>query len=765
MRSATLFPRSHRRSASERAALVELLEDRTLLATVPGGFSETVAASNITGGTAMEFAPDGRLFVAEELGVLEVWENNVQVSANFLQNTPINTQIVSERGLLGIAFDPDYATNRYVYLYYTTTAADNHNRVSRFTADANGLLALAGSEHIVMELDAHNAGNHNGGAIHFGADGMLYIAVGDDANGANSQSLSNRHGKMLRIDVHSDDFPMDPGQNYGIPGNPTTFPGIAGSTSGVNQSIWTVGLRNPFTFAVQPGTGRIFINDVGQNTWEEIDEGAAGANYGWPSTEGDFNPATFPNFTQPFYTYNHGGAQPNGCSIAGGAFYNPATNVFPSEYAGDYFFADFCEGRIWNIDLTTKQVTEFASGISFPVDLKVSPDGALYYLSRGSQQVVRVQFDVPPPSVINSQLNGGAANTNRSGIGLLTIEFDQVATVAAATSLNLYNHTTSQSIDLSTATLLNNGTTAVSWDLSAIVLPNGQYTAELPQATTEGINGLPLAQSHSFEFHVHAGDLDGNARVDLDDTVPLSLNLGTLGASYGDGDGDGNGRVDLDDTVPISLNLGAVLADLTYDFGDAPQAPLPYQTTLANNGPRHVITGNSLLLGSARDNESDGQPSDMAIGDGSDEDGVAVTELYGGTDTPVTVTSSGVGFVNGWVDFNQDGDWDDPEEHVLINEPVVAGTNNLQIPVPATANLGNTIARFRLTGTAGYSYFGLAPDGEVEDYQVTVDNPPVDSAADVGQVAVATFLSPAFATFDHPLMRFATTARSRTRGR
>lgn len=368
----------------------------SLSSAVPVGFTETVVASGLSSATAMQFSPDGKLFVAEQDGTMEVWSNSIRLQSNFFQNTPLATQTVSERGLLGVAFDPDYASNRFVYVYYTTTASDNHNRVSRFTANAAGDLALAGSEHIVIELDPHSAGNHNGGAMHFGLDGMLYIAVGDNAQASNSQSLANRHGKMLRIDVDGDDFP-DAGQNFSIPANqPTTFDGVAGSTSGVNQSIWAIGLRNPFTFDVQPGTGRILINDVGHGTWEEINDGGAGLNYGWPATEGDFDPATYPDFARPFYAYDHDGAQPNGCAITGGAFYSPTTTQFPVEYHNDYFFADFCGDRIWHIDLTTKEVNEFASNLSAPVDLKVDDAGNLYYLTRGNGQVVRVSFDSQP---------------------------------------------------------------------------------------------------------------------------------------------------------------------------------------------------------------------------------------------------------------------------------------------------------------------------------------------------------------------------------
>src|SRR5262249_29531611 len=155
-----------------------------------------------------------------------------------------------------------------------------------------------------------------------GIDGKLYIGVGENANGANSQSLNTLLGKMLRINPDGS-----------IPGdNP-----FVTTATGVNRAIWALGLRNPFTFAVQPGTGRIFINDVGQNTFEEINEGVAGANYGWPAAEG---PSTDPAFRNPLFYYGHGSGDSLGFAITGGAFYNPATVQFPADYVGDYFFAD-----------------------------------------------------------------------------------------------------------------------------------------------------------------------------------------------------------------------------------------------------------------------------------------------------------------------------------------------------------------------------------------------------------------------------------------
>ena len=159
---------------------------------------------------------------------------------------------------------------------------------------------------------------------------------------------------------------------------PTDNP-FFGTATGANRAIWALGLRNPFTFAFEAGTTRLYINDVGQSTWEEIDLGVAGSNYGWPTTEGvTSNPA----FRSPLYVYGHGSGAMLGCAIAGGAF-GRAGGSFPASFAGDYFFADLCGGWI-NRRTAPGVVSTFASDIPSPVDLFTAPDGALFYLARGS---------------------------------------------------------------------------------------------------------------------------------------------------------------------------------------------------------------------------------------------------------------------------------------------------------------------------------------------------------------------------------------------
>jgi len=331
---------------------------------LPAGFSRTQFVSGITSGraTTMAFAPDGRLFIAEQDGALRVVKNGSMLPTPFVT---VNTSANGERGLLGVAFHPQFATNGWIYLYYTSGAGGAHNRIVRYTANGD----VAGSaESVLVDLpNLSSATNHNGGAMHFGPDGKLYVAVGDNATGTNAQSLSTPFGKMLRF---NDDgtIPVD---------NP-----FFGSTSGINRSIWALGLRNPFTFAFEPGTGRMLINDVGENTWEEINSGAAGANYGWPLREGA---GGAPTYVDPIYVYRHSSSNnPSlvvGFSIVGAAFYGPSASLFPPEYQGNYFFADYVSGWVNRLDAANgNAVYAFWNWGQAMTDVAVGPDGALYVL-------------------------------------------------------------------------------------------------------------------------------------------------------------------------------------------------------------------------------------------------------------------------------------------------------------------------------------------------------------------------------------------------
>ncbi len=436
---------------------------------LPNGFAETTIVSGLSSPTAMEFAPDGRIFVCEQGGNLRV------ISGGSLLATPFLTVTVNssgERGLLGVTFDPNFATNHFVYIYYTATTPAIHNRISRFTA--NGNVAVAGSEVIILNLDnLSGATNHNGGAIHFGPDGKLYAAVGENATGSNAQSFANVLGKILRLNSDGT-IPAD---------NP-----FLAQTSGKNQAIWAMGLRNPFMFAFQPGTGRMFIDDVGQNTWEEINDGIVGSNYGWPNAEGV---ASCTTYRCPLFAYGHGSGSTLGCAITGGTFYNPTTAQFPASYAGKYFFADYCSNWIRLFDPSTNTATGFATSISGnPVDLKVQPDGSLYYLARSGGVVQKITYTASEaPSITthpaNKTVSVGASATFTvvaSGTAPLSYQWEKNHVGISGATSSSYTQTNAQLSDsgaLFRCVVTNSFGNATSNDATLTVTPNGAPTGTI----------------------------------------------------------------------------------------------------------------------------------------------------------------------------------------------------------------------------------------------------------------------------------------------
>src|SRR5919112_1802130 len=364
---------------------------------VPNGFTQSQVASGLAGPMDMEFAPDGRLFVAEEAGKVRIVKPNGTL-ATFLDISS-KVDIAGERGLIGVTFDPNFATNHFVYLYYTrkaTATTPVHNRVVRVTASGDS--AVAGSEVLVFRLNNQSAQIHQGGALDFGNDGKLYLSTGDNATPGNAQSLGNLFVKVVRINKDGT--------------IPTSNPFYT-TASGNNRAIWALGLRNPFKIAVNAGTGTIFINDVGGARWEEINRGAAGANYGWPVHEGVANATPY---VDPVFAYPHdpeGILDPNatGCAIAGSTFYSPTTAQFPAEYVGDYFFADYCNGWIRNYDPTSDQANLFATGVDRAVDLEVHKDESLYVLKRTAESVERIQYtgsaNRPPTADVTANPTSG----------------------------------------------------------------------------------------------------------------------------------------------------------------------------------------------------------------------------------------------------------------------------------------------------------------------------------------------------------------------
>jgi glucose/arabinose dehydrogenase len=359
---------------------LERLEQRLALASsLPPGFTETVVATNIIEPNSMTLAPDGRIFVTEKRTGIRVIENGVVLPTRFVTLT---VEQGGERGVQNVIFDPNYAVNGYVYVYYTRFASSgSYDRLSRFQANpANPNVALPGETVIIDKIPTVAPGFHNGGFMEFGADGMLYLGIGDLGSSTNVQSLNTINGKILRLNAAAFDptKPIDVGTyNPAVPNPlvPADNPFV--NTPGAWPIVYAYGVRNPFTGDIKPGTSTIYINDVGGGIAEEINQLAAGANYGWPVAEG---PSSNPAFTNPTFSYPHVPVG-SGAAIAGGGFYTGS--AFPSAYHNTYFYSDYVLGFIRNFNPATGTSTPFASDVFIPVDIDQGPDGSLYWLSHG----------------------------------------------------------------------------------------------------------------------------------------------------------------------------------------------------------------------------------------------------------------------------------------------------------------------------------------------------------------------------------------------
>ena len=305
---------------------------------VVGGLVAPLAVVNAGDGS-------GRLFVAQQGGQIRIVRDGKLVDPPFLD---IADRITSggEHGLLGVAFHPHYPADPRVFVDYTDSNGDT--RVSAFRVDPASPDRLdPGTEERLLFVKQPFA-NHNGGALVFGPDGFLYISLGDGGSGGdpqgNGQSLQTLLGKILRIDVDT----ATGGRAYGIPAdNP-----FADGADGRQPEIWLWGLRNPWRMSFDPATGDLWIGDVGQSAWEEIDVQRAGAsggtNFGWNRMEGNhcFQPpqgCLVPGLTRPQAEYGHD----QGCTVIGG---NVDRGSAQPLLAGGYFFADYCSGRVWAID-------------------------------------------------------------------------------------------------------------------------------------------------------------------------------------------------------------------------------------------------------------------------------------------------------------------------------------------------------------------------------------------------------------------------------
>ena len=337
-------------------------------------------------------AGDSRLFIVDQVGKILIVDGG-RVTGTFLDiHARVNFNN-SERGLLGLAFHPQYASNGLFYVRYNIGNGDV--RVSEFRVGSDPAKADPSSERVLLTISHHQFTNHNGGVIAFGHDGYLYIGTGDGGSGGdpnrNGQNLNTLSAKLLRIDVDH----TSTGLPYAIPAdNP-----FAGQ-SGKRGEIWAYGLRNPYSFSFDRATGDLWLPDVGQNKYEEINRATwadglgRGANYGWNVMEANhcYKPSSGCKTTgmaRPMAEYSHGASDKTGCAVIGGAVYRGTAHA---DLTGRYFFGDYCSGRIWTLDAagpdvqtprqvldTTISITGWGEGADGEIYL-VSRPGYLYHL-------------------------------------------------------------------------------------------------------------------------------------------------------------------------------------------------------------------------------------------------------------------------------------------------------------------------------------------------------------------------------------------------
>ena len=430
-------------------------------ANVPTGFVDRQIYSGFVSPTAVHLLPDGRVLVLEQNGVVRIVRDDTLLSAPFY--TVPNVDVFVETGCLGVTSDPDFMSNGHVYLYCTIREGDRvFNRILRVTAQGDGV--VEGSARAILDLptippdplDGSRIYTHLGAPMQFGADGKLYVAVGGHENSrvsppenSYSQRMDSPFGKLLRINPDGS-FPAD---------NPFY------NTAGVYPGIYSSGLRNPFGMDIQRNTGRIFINDVGAGSYEEIIDARPRENYGWPFFEGNSSDA---RFTNGIYVYAHenDSAGRFRCAVTGGAFYDPLTVQFPGSYVGKYLFADYCAGTVSILDPATPTFdTEFISGMVAPVGLTVSPEGSLYYLARHTTGTV----------------------ADGDGLGLLgKVEY-------TGTQLpRLSEHPTNQTAYIGTSVtfrVVQQGATSIQWQRNGANIPGATSAAYTLSSVSEADSG------------------------------------------------------------------------------------------------------------------------------------------------------------------------------------------------------------------------------------------------------------------------------------
>jgi glucose/arabinose dehydrogenase len=371
---------------------------------VPTGFVvDTIVGSGLQAAHDFCFLPDGRVLLANRAGLVQIWAGGAPASVG----TVPNVETGSERGLLGIAADPQFATNGHIYVWYSSSA-DAFMHLDRFTCTgdlanpASTLVSFAAaSRRVVLGAVPDNAFNHNGGSVRFGPDGMLYLSIGDDASSCTAQSTTSSLGCIMRMDVST----LPAGGSTTAPTFSSLDPGTnpLSANTDVSQLVIAQGLRNPVRFEIDQVTGNLYIGDVGQNAVEEYSEyqyPAAGPlplrNFGWPWREGNNTfsscAGTMPTLTAPIAAVPQSGS--GWLSVMGGPRYRNQSQPFDfgPAYEGNSFYLDYFAGQVrrlvnsggtWSAAAPVTgqpDATNWGTGFVGTVSFRQGPDGGIWFL-------------------------------------------------------------------------------------------------------------------------------------------------------------------------------------------------------------------------------------------------------------------------------------------------------------------------------------------------------------------------------------------------
>ena len=449
----------------------------------PPGCELTLLDTSLNLPVALAFAPDGRLFIGQQGGVIRVFKDGAMNADPYATVTPIYTS--TEAGLVGLCLDPDFEANGYLYVF--VTRAQGVQQILRYTTNGDTGSDLT----VVVDNIPHIGAIHNGGGIGFGPDGYLYAVVGDNNSPSDAQVSASWRGKVLRFDAST---------------APATIPST-NPTAG--SAVYSLGHRNPFRLAFRPGSGALYVSENGPSDYDEINVITPGANYGWPTYSG---PAGSRGYVQPIHAIGPTTA------ITDLHFYTGPTLPF----AGQLLYAEYNMGRIRRLELSAsgEAVTgvpfDVVTGVTWPIDLAQGPDGALYFCGYGGA-LFKLQTAAP---LTVAQVDPAPGSESTTAPAAVTLTFSRPVKAGAGSAITLTRagvdglFDTADDVTVAPVAVSINGET-VTLDLTGLALPVDEYRVAISGSAAAAPSALPGLWAH-WSMDDGAGnivaDSSGNGR-------------------------------------------------------------------------------------------------------------------------------------------------------------------------------------------------------------------------------------------------------------